>query len=421
MAMREEGRRGLEAPLLPQQRQQKSADEGGASACETFFNIVVSMMGTGVLGLPFAYKTAGWLVASLLLLLAGVSTFYSMILLVECRKSLEKKGVPEISSYGDVGALAFGRIGRYSTEILILISQCGGSVAYLVFIGQNLASIFASYKLSPSFLILVCLAPVEVVLSFIRPLSALSPFSAFADLCNVLAIAIVVKRDLQLFPRSFPTTKAATTTFSALPFTLGVAVFCFEGLSMTLPLESSMAEPARFPACLARAFSGITLLYTFFGFLGYAAFGDATMDIVTLNLPDDWSSAAVKVGLCVALVLALPIMMHPVHDIVEAKLRDVGSSTTCCWAPPVARSLAVVAMAVFASFVPGFGMFVSLVGSTVCALLSFVFPAALHLKLVDAAALGPGKKALDVFMLAFGLAFAAYGLASNVTDLKNWF
>ncbi|XP_031484811.1 amino acid transporter ANT1 [Nymphaea colorata] len=411
MAKGEEGRPGLGAPLLPQQ--QKSAPEGRASAWQTFFNIVVSILGTGVLGLPFAFKTAGWLVASLIILLAGVSTFYSMILLVECRKSLEEKGVPEIFSYGDIGALAFGRIGRYATEITILVSQCGGSVAYLVFIGQNLASIFASYHLSQAFLIFLCLTPVEVALSFIRPLSALSPFSAFADLCNVLAMAIVVKRDLQLLPGSFPATKAVTT-FSALPFTLGVAVFCFEGLSMTLPLESSMAEPARFPACLARAFSGITLVYIFFGFLGYAAFGDATMDIVTLNLPGGWWSAAVKVGLCVALVFALPIMMHPVHEIIEAKLRDAGSSSTCRWAEPLARGFAVVAMAAVASFVPGFGMFVSLVGSTVCALLSFVFPAALHLKLVGGAALSPGRKALDVFILLFGLAFAAYGAASNV-------
>jgi solute carrier family 36 (proton-coupled amino acid transporter) len=47
---------------------------------------------------------------------------------------------------------------------------------------------------------------------------------------------------------------------------------------------------------LAQAFLAITLTYVFFGVFGYLAYGDETKDIITLNLPNNWSSAAVKVG-----------------------------------------------------------------------------------------------------------------------------
>lgn len=42
----------------------------------------MSIVGTGVLGLPFAFKIAGWLAGSIGVVVAGVSTYYCMIILV---------------------------------------------------------------------------------------------------------------------------------------------------------------------------------------------------------------------------------------------------------------------------------------------------------------------------------------------------
>jgi proton-coupled amino acid transporter len=81
------------------------------------------------------------------------------------------------------------------TEILILVSQAGGYVAYLVFIGENLHSVFRQSMSSAGFIFAILL-PVQIALSFICSLSTLSPFSIFADVCNVLAMAMVVRRDL---------------------------------------------------------------------------------------------------------------------------------------------------------------------------------------------------------------------------------
>jgi proton-coupled amino acid transporter len=79
----------------------------------------------------------------------------------------------------------------------------------------------------------------------------------------------------------------------AIPFAFGVAVFCFEGFSMTLALESSMAERGKFRWVLSQAVVGIICVYSCFGVCGYLAYGEATKDIITLNLPN---SSAVKVS-----------------------------------------------------------------------------------------------------------------------------
>lgn len=64
------------APLLDGRR--------GATPAQTLGNIVVSIVGTGVLGLPYAFRTAGWLAGALGVAAAGAATFYCMLLLVSC-------------------------------------------------------------------------------------------------------------------------------------------------------------------------------------------------------------------------------------------------------------------------------------------------------------------------------------------------
>ncbi|KAF4369046.1 hypothetical protein F8388_013375 [Cannabis sativa] len=53
-----------------------------ASTVQTLANIVVSIVGTGVLGLPFAFRIAGWLAGSIGVMVAGLASYYCMLLLV---------------------------------------------------------------------------------------------------------------------------------------------------------------------------------------------------------------------------------------------------------------------------------------------------------------------------------------------------
>ncbi|KAF2289573.1 hypothetical protein GH714_037225 [Hevea brasiliensis] len=419
------------ASAVPLLESSSLSSTGTASAIQTLGNIIVSIVGTGILGLPFAFRIAGWFAGLLGVILAGIATYYCMLLLVQCRdKQASQELTPETRTYGDLGYKCMGKIGRFLTEFLIFISQCGGSVAYLVFIGQNLSSIFKWQDLNLSSIIFL-LVPIEIALSWIGSLSALAPFSIFADVCNVLAMAIVVKEDVEKVLSGefkFSDRTAITSNIGGLPFAGGMAVFCFEGFGMTLALEASMRERGRFPNLLAKAFTGITLAYVFFGFSGYMAYGDQTRDIITLNLPHNWSTIAVQIGLCLGLVFTFPIMVHPVHEIVEGKLEnsewyqklyydDSGNTTIVGkFGRYVSRSILIIVLAFLASFVPGFGVFASLVGSTVCALISFVLPATFHLIL-----LGPSlhfwQKALDYCFLVGGLLFAGYGTYNAIVGV----
>ncbi|KAI3902230.1 hypothetical protein MKX01_015394 [Papaver californicum] len=318
---------GVVIPLL------EPASFTSSSSIQTIGNIIVSVVGTGVLDLPFASKISGYLTGSIGVVIAALSTFYCMNLLVHCRDSIEKEEPGQVKTYGDIGQKAFGLPGGYLTETLVIISQCGGSVAYLIFIGQNLSSIFKHHNI-PIF-------------------------------CQ------------------------------GLVFSCGIAVFYFKGFGMTLALERSMKDKMKFKWVLGYAFLGITFVYICFGLFGYLAYGDATLDIVTLNLPNDWSSTAVKIGLCLGLAFIFPIMVRPIHEIVEGKLEESMWFQKLNYSDKeevfekreryglyLCRAFQVIGQALIALCVPGFGVFVSLVGSTV---------------------------SLDIIILFCGFCFAVYG------------
>ncbi|KAL3678346.1 hypothetical protein R1sor_021302 [Riccia sorocarpa] len=403
-----------ETPLLG------CAGSGRASTFKTYFNIIISIVGAGVLGLPYTFRVSGWAVAAVCVTVSAVLSYCCMIHLVRCREKLQKEGHRFIQTYGDLGDAAFGNWGRQFIDIMVLVSQSGCCVAYLIFIGRNVSSVFTGDVRQYCYFIAL-IFPFEVLLSWVRSLSGLAPFSIVADVCNVLAMAVVVRDDFHDF-QGVSEIKALTS-WSALPFAMGVAVYCYEGFGMTLTLHSSMKRPSEFPKTLGIAFVLITGLYLSFGFIGYLAYGEETQDIITLNLPNDWTTVAVKIGLCVGLFFTFPIMMFPVHEIFERKLlfNDWFQKQTqsllleTIWCNFV-RALIVLVVAAVAIMVPGFGVFISLVGSTVCAMLAFVVPAVLHMKVLgnESTLL---TKVGDYALIICGVSFAMYGTYTSVRDI----
>ena len=208
------------------------------------------------------------------------------------------------------------------------------------------------------------------------------------------------------------------TGLAAMPFAIGVAVYCFEAFSITLSLEASMKDRRQFPMVLGLGFICVGTLYVVFGTSGYFAFGGSTQEIVTLNLPNDWTTLAVKVGLCTGLMFTIPVVMQPVHNVAEGRLgssnwfrQHIGTKRPEIWKNVAFKSVrfAIVALlVVLATKVPGFTTLCSILGATVCALLAFVLPATFHMHIfwVD---LHRATFVFDIFLVIGGILFACYG------------
>lgn len=201
----------------------------------------------------------------------------------------------------------------------------------------------------------------------------------------------------------------ALNGLDTVPFAIGVAIYSYEGFSLVLPLESAMEDKKKFSNVLGAALACITAGYTAFGILGYLAFGEQTADIITLNLGRSLEGVIVKILLCVALCFTFPVMMHPVYEVAERRTREGRPTLT-------GRACIVLMTVWLAVSVPRFGVFLSLVGSSVCCVLSFVLPGVFHLR-VFGKELSWVETFIDYVYIAFGIGFSLFGTLSSLHNM----
>jgi proton-coupled amino acid transporter len=390
-----------------------------SSKFKTFANIFISIVGAGVLGLPYSFKKTGWIMGLLTLFSVAFLTYHCMMLLIHTRRRLESiMGFPKINSFGDLGYATSGHCGKICIDIMILLSQCGFCISYLIFISttlvhlsnHNTSSTTSSsfFGFTPKVLFIWACFPFQLGLNAIPTLTHLAPLSIFADVVDIGAMGVVIVEDIFVFLENRPPLK----TFGGLSvflYGIGVAVYAFEGIGMVLPLESEAKDKDKFGGVLGLGMMLISLLYGGFAALGYFAFGEETQGIITTNLGQGMLSALVQLGLCVNLFFTFPMMMNPVYEVVERRFCD---SKYCLWL----RWLLVLVVTLVALLVPNFADFLSLVGSSVCVILSFVFPALFHF-LVFKDELGWRCLIWDGAIVVFGIVIAVSGTWSSLMDI----
>lgn len=148
--------------------------------------------------------------------------------------------------------------------------------------------------------------PFLILLSFIRSLKILGPFSLAA---NILLSSCLIVIFVYLFSNLQPVSSVPYFAgWSRLPLFFGTAIYAFEGgwirpltrtvryfnyascagIGIILPIENRMKSPQDFSGWCGILNLGmvmITVLYTSAGFYGYLTFGEDIKDSITLNLP----------------------------------------------------------------------------------------------------------------------------------------
>lgn len=78
----------------------------------------------------------------------------------------------------------------------------------------------------------------------LRDMSALAPFSLLADCAHVVGMLVVLKDDVENYSRAHETVVASRGA-PALPFLFGVVIYCYEGISMILPIQDAMKDKSK--------------------------------------------------------------------------------------------------------------------------------------------------------------------------------
>ncbi|CAO2820295.1 unnamed protein product [Amaranthus hypochondriacus] len=269
----------LEAPNI-----NISIKEANTSFFKTCFNALNSITGIGILSVPYALASGGWLSVILLFIISMAAT-YTGLLVKRCMDV-----DPTIKSYPDIGEHAFGNIGKILVTLVLYADLYMVITGSLILEGDNLHNLFPDLTVEligisidgkSSFIIIVALIVLPTVwlddLSILAYISAGGVVASFVILISVIWVGAFEGIGFE--------TKGELFKLNGLPTAVSLFMFCYTAHPVFPPLYTSMRNKQQFSTVLLICFAICTLSYATMAILGYLMFGPELESQITLNLP----------------------------------------------------------------------------------------------------------------------------------------
>eukprot|EP00090_Calanus_glacialis_P005170 TRINITY_DN13978_c0_g1_i2.p1 TRINITY_DN13978_c0_g1~~TRINITY_DN13978_c0_g1_i2.p1 ORF type:complete len:376 (-),score=123.24 TRINITY_DN13978_c0_g1_i2:576-1703(-) len=240
-------------------------EQGGASLMATTANYVNSIIGSGMIGIPFALKEAGFGLGLILLVLVGILTDYSLRLMVRAGT------LSGTSSYQGIMEASFGLPGYVILSIIQFVYPFIAMVSYNIICGDTLTKLLRAFSSSDPetaqvrlassvlasrpFIITVATLLVTLPLSLYRDITKLAKASLVAIVFIIFIIISITIRLATLGPSIPASADAWAFSHSGIPKAIGIMAFAYMCHHNTFLLYSAMKEKTEMAWSKATHFS----------------------------------------------------------------------------------------------------------------------------------------------------------------------
>ncbi|RGB28819.1 AAAP amino acid permease [Rhizophagus diaphanus] len=268
----------------------------GGSFFESFLNMANSIIGAGIIGLPFAFRESGVFAGVILLIGLTVLVDWTIRLLIYNAKLSGR------NSYQEVMQFCFGKSGLIIISGFQFVFAFGGMCAFCVVIGDTIPHVIAS--LFPAiikipvlnlftdryFVIMFCTIFISYPLSLYRDISKLSKASGLALVSMTVIVTSVVIEAPQVDQKLRGSREETWTFVQPQIFqSIGIISFAFVCHHNSLLIFDSLRKPTlnRF-AAVTHLSTGISMLACLLvALVGYLVFTDKTEGNILNNFPKD--------------------------------------------------------------------------------------------------------------------------------------
>ncbi|XP_071731068.1 amino acid transporter AVT1I-like [Rutidosis leptorrhynchoides] len=385
-----------------------------ASFISTCFNCLNSLSGVGILSIPYALASGGWLSLILLFIIAS-STFYTGLLIKRCMDA-----DPTIRSYPDIGDRAFGKTGRMIVSITMNVEFYLVATGFLILESDNLSNLFphVSFDISGTriglkhgFLILV--AFILLPTSCFNSMSVLSYISASGVLASMLILGSIFWAGA--FDHIGFHEKGKVINWNGLPSAISLYTFCYCAHPVFPTLYTSMRNQRQFSKVLFICFALCTVTYSLMAIIGYLMFGSKAESQITLNLPTHHISS--RVAICTTLVTPIAkyaLMLTPIVNTIETHFQ---SSCNKKLFNSIVRTILLISTVIVALSIPFFGYLMSLVGALLSATGSITIPCLCYLKISGIYKKNGIELVIVGFVVMIGLVVGVVGTYVSLVDI----
>ncbi|KAI8319338.1 hypothetical protein GQ54DRAFT_299399 [Martensiomyces pterosporus] len=357
--------------------------EGHSSSIGAGFNIVNTIIGSGILALPYALKEAGFYFGIFTLVLIAFLCNFSLNTLIY---SGRRAGLYKFEA---VSEAALGRTGHFLLSFALSVNSIGSCISYLIIVGdittvivQNVfgVSVFTTRQA----VILVAAFGFTLPLLFFRTLEPLVKPSALSILClPVIVLIVAVRGPTYALPEPAPTPVFGKSILPAI----GVIAFAYASTQTCFQSYQTLKNKTLAAWHKATLFASGTavIIYLAFSVISYRSFGLATQPNLLNNFSSDDALANVaRVLLAFTLTLTYPMQFYPVRDLLCASLGFSLDGARSSVARFHAFSFALFAgTLVTALTVSDLGFVFKLIGTAASSLLVFGLPGIIYLRLVS--------------------------------------
>ncbi|CAJ1378178.1 unnamed protein product [Effrenium voratum] len=392
------------------------------SACETIFNLSNTMVGGGVLSVPFAFRLISYSAALLLALVVLVTAFTACLIGQSLDAVRHKTDTPPACrDYAWLAEVSFGPWGRRVVGITTAMELWIAAVTFLVMSGNNAKGLLGVNEFHA---VMFCTV-LSTVMVFI-PLRVYA-YVSLVSLIALLIASLAFLADLLAMP-SWSMPDFVQPQIADLFRAYGLFIFCFAGHPCFPGLHQTMRQTKHWTSCVSLSFSIASCYYVGLGLIAFMALGTDVHPVFTADMRDGWMGRITIAFFAVKIQLTTPVLLRVVIVALQLWPEGGGGSGEPRGEHTV-RSLlgSYLPAAVLVVFTGASACFLSqkvaalasLAGALLVNLTSVVLPAVMYARLVWSDKTSKAKLALCALLVAFGLVTAVVGTVLAVQDMSK--
>lgn len=297
---------------------------GKATVKSGTINLLNTIIGAGILAMPFGLKSNGFLFGIVLIVWSSLTSSFGLYLQNKVAKYTGQRGNV---SYFSLAQLTYPHL-SILFDAAIAVKCFGVGVSYMVVIGDLMPKIMESSGVLPesifmhrNFWITVFMFFLVIPLSYLKKLDSLKYTSIVALFSVVYLICLVLEH---YFVGDLPTENktiewfgpiSLTSTLSSFP----IFVFAYTCHQNMFAIINELEEDEKYGSqtrqsnlIIRNAISIACISYLVVGIFGYMSFGDSVNgNIITMYPKDSISSLIGRLCIVIMVSLSYPLQCHP--------------------------------------------------------------------------------------------------------------
>uniref|UniRef100_A0A182N5Z7 Amino acid transporter transmembrane domain-containing protein n=1 Tax=Anopheles dirus TaxID=7168 RepID=A0A182N5Z7_9DIPT len=381
-----------------------------------------SIIGVGILSMPFCFQKCGIVLSIVLLLLSSYVTRLVCSYMVKSAIISRRKNFEQIAFY------AFGSGGKLLVELCVVGYLLGTCIAYFVVVGDLGPQITAKIlSLSESDSLRTWVMIVVTIVCII-PLGMLRNVDSLASVCTA-SLGFYLCLVLKVISESSEKLQHAGWFDRLDLWNWGGILQCMPIFTMALSCQMQIFEVyATMPTTSLDKMSRVirqstnicTLIYVAIGFFGYVAFnGHRFSGNILVDFTPSFASDIIKMGFVLSVAFSFPLAIFPcrvsLYSLLYKRASDGHMYIPESKFRPLTIAIVIVAL-IFGLLIPSIEVVIGLVGSTIGVAICLIIPAACYMTICKT---NISEKQLAQVMIAFGFIIMVLGTYANLQAIDR--